>query len=59
MVKSMGFESKLWFQIPFLLLISSVTLDEFLNLSVMPWFPYQYSEYNSRYLPHRIVVKLK
>lgn len=35
-----------WFQIPVLLLTSSVTLDEFLSFSV-PWFPYQYNKYNS------------
>ena len=47
MVKSIGSEFKLWIQIP-VVLISYVTLDEFLNLSV-PWFSYQYNEYNSRY----------
>lgn len=38
-----------WFQIPGLLLTSSVTLNEFLNLSV-PWFPYWYDKSNRIHL---------
>lgn len=49
MVQSMDSESKFWFQIPVQLLISSVTLDEFLNLSVRLLFPYQYNECTSMY----------
>lgn len=48
MVKSMDSESKFWFQNPVQLLISCVTLDEFLNLPVR-LFPYQYNECTSMY----------